>query len=163
MEMRQAILANDLAALLRVTAPALGCHALAPRGRGGARLVDVREGAASASSTRPQQRSSAELEGCGRLVEPVLFSRETGRNTPLSWDDAMERITNKLRSTPADDTFWYSSGRSSNEAGFLLQLSARLYMPPGYDRAKGPLPMLFWAYPTAFKSPAAASRVEASP
>ena len=27
----------------------------------------------------------------------------------------------------ADETFWYFSGRSSNEAGFLLQLFARLY------------------------------------
>ena len=26
-----------------------------------------------------------------------------------------------------DETFWYVSGRSSNEAGFLLQLFARLY------------------------------------
>jgi anaerobic selenocysteine-containing dehydrogenase len=37
------------------------------------------------------------------------------------------RIVNKLRATPADETFWYFSGRSSNEAGFLLQLFARLY------------------------------------
>ena len=28
---------------------------------------------------------------------------------------------------PPDETFWYFSGRSSNEAGFLLQLFARLY------------------------------------
>jgi molybdopterin-dependent oxidoreductase alpha subunit len=33
----------------------------------------------------------------------------------------------KLRATPPDETFWYFSGRSSNEAGFLLQLFARLY------------------------------------
>ncbi len=30
-------------------------------------------------------------------------------------------------STEPDETFWYFSGRSSNEAGFLLQLFARLY------------------------------------
>jgi len=74
-----------------------------------------------------QQLSPRELEACGRLVEPVIYSRDTGRYTPISWDDALERITGKLRETKADKTFWYFSGRSSNEAGFLLQLFARLY------------------------------------
>jgi molybdopterin-dependent oxidoreductase alpha subunit len=74
-----------------------------------------------------QQLSPRELEACGRLVEPVLYTRETGRYTPISWDDALGRITAKLRATAADRTFWYFSGRSSNEAGFLLQLFARLY------------------------------------
>jgi len=79
-------------------------------------------------STRElQQLSPRELESCGRLVEPVLYTRETGRYTPISWDDALARIVGKLRATPPDETFWYFSGRSSNEAGFLLQLFARLY------------------------------------
>jgi molybdopterin-dependent oxidoreductase alpha subunit len=74
-----------------------------------------------------QQLSPRELEHCGRLVEPVVYTRDTGRYTPISWDDAIGRIVSKLRATPADETFWYFSGRSSNEAGFLLQLFARLY------------------------------------
>jgi len=74
-----------------------------------------------------QQLSPRELEACGRLVEPVVYTRDTGRYTPISWDDAIGRIVTKLRGTPADETFWYFSGRSSNEAGFLLQLFARLY------------------------------------
>jgi molybdopterin-dependent oxidoreductase alpha subunit len=74
-----------------------------------------------------QQLSPRELESCGRLVEPVLYTHESGRYTPISWDEALGRIVNKLRATPADETFWYFSGRSSNEAGFLLQLFARLY------------------------------------
>jgi dipeptidyl aminopeptidase/acylaminoacyl peptidase len=44
-----------------------------------------------------------------------------------------------------------------------VELSARLYLPPGYDRSRGPLPFLFWAYPTEFKSAAAASQVSGSP
>jgi molybdopterin-dependent oxidoreductase alpha subunit len=74
-----------------------------------------------------QQLSPRELEACGRLVEPVRYSRETGRYTPLSWEQALGQIAEKLRATPPDETFWYFSGRSSNEAGFLLQLFARLY------------------------------------
>jgi molybdopterin-dependent oxidoreductase alpha subunit len=74
-----------------------------------------------------QQLSPRELEHCGRLVEPVRYTRETGRYTPITWKEALESIAAKLRATPPDDTFWYFSGRSSNEAGFLLQLFARLY------------------------------------
>ena len=74
-----------------------------------------------------QQLSPRELEHCGRLVEPVVYTRDNGRYTPISWDDALGRIVEKLRATTPDETFWYFSGRSSNEAGFLLQLFARLY------------------------------------
>ncbi|PYQ15335.1 MAG: S9 family peptidase [Acidobacteria bacterium] len=44
-----------------------------------------------------------------------------------------------------------------------VELSATLYLPPGYDRSKGPLPFLFWAYPREFKSASAASQVAGSP
>jgi molybdopterin-dependent oxidoreductase alpha subunit len=79
------------------------------------------------SASDLQQLSPRELEHCGRLVEPVRYTRETGRYTPITWKDALESIAAKLRATPPDETFWYFSGRSSNEAGFLLQLFARLY------------------------------------
>ncbi|MGD0628840.1 MAG: prolyl oligopeptidase family serine peptidase [Terracidiphilus sp.] len=44
-----------------------------------------------------------------------------------------------------------------------VDLSADLYLPAGYDKSKGPLPTLMEAYPTEFKSRAAASQVEGSP
>lgn len=44
-----------------------------------------------------------------------------------------------------------------------VELSATLYLPPGYTKEKGPLPMLMWAYPREFKSAAAASQVIGSP
>ena len=68
-----------------------------------------------------------ELENCGRLTQPVLYTPELRRYQPISWDDAFQRISSKLRELSPDETFWYFSGRSSNEAGFLLQLFARLY------------------------------------
>ncbi|MFO0788374.1 MAG: molybdopterin-dependent oxidoreductase [Pirellulales bacterium] len=74
-----------------------------------------------------QHFSPRELEHCGRLVQPVAYTRETGRYTTISWDEAIGRIAAKLCATQANETFWYFSGRSSNEAGFLLQLFARLY------------------------------------
>jgi molybdopterin-dependent oxidoreductase alpha subunit len=74
-----------------------------------------------------QRMSPRELEACGRLIEPVRYSRSGGRYEPITWEAALTTIAAKLRRTPSDETFWYFSGRSSNEAGFLLQLFARLY------------------------------------
>jgi dipeptidyl aminopeptidase/acylaminoacyl peptidase len=45
-----------------------------------------------------------------------------------------------------------------------VKLSATLYLPKGYDKAKdGALPVLIWAYPREFKSLAAAGQVKGSP
>lgn len=44
-----------------------------------------------------------------------------------------------------------------------VELSGRLYLPPGHDPAQGPLPFLLWAYPREFKSAAAAGQVSGSP
>ncbi|AUH51004.1 S9 family peptidase [Chromobacterium sp. ATCC 53434] len=45
-----------------------------------------------------------------------------------------------------------------------VDLSATLYLPPGYDAKRdGPLPMLMWAYPAEFKSADAAGQVTDSP
>jgi dipeptidyl aminopeptidase/acylaminoacyl peptidase len=44
-----------------------------------------------------------------------------------------------------------------------VQLSATMYLPPGYDTTQGPLPFLFWAYPREFKTAAAAAQVQGSP
>ena len=43
-----------------------------------------------------------------------------------------------------------------------VELSATLYLPPGYDKSKGPLPFYFWAYPREFLSADAASQVTGS-
>jgi dipeptidyl aminopeptidase/acylaminoacyl peptidase len=45
-----------------------------------------------------------------------------------------------------------------------IDLTATLYMPPGYDPARdGRLPVLMWAYPQEFKSASAAGQVTDSP
>ena len=68
-----------------------------------------------------------QLERFGRLVEPVLYERGQKHFRPISWDEALGRVSTRLKQTPPDQSFWYFSGRSSNEAGFSLQLLARLY------------------------------------
>lgn len=71
--------------------------------------------------------SSRQLEQSGRLVQPVYRGPSESHFRPIAWEEAHHRLGEKLKSTDPNETFWYFSGRSSNEAGFLLQLFARLY------------------------------------
>ena len=68
-----------------------------------------------------------QMEHSGRLVQPVVLEKGSQHYRPIEWADAMERIATKLLRTEPNESFWYFSGRSSNEAGFLLQLFARIY------------------------------------
>ena len=74
-----------------------------------------------------QQWSPRQLETSGRLIQPVLYERGASHFRTVTWVDAFDRIERRMKAMQPDETFWYFSGRSSNEAGFLLQLMARLY------------------------------------
>ena len=71
--------------------------------------------------------SPRQLETSGRLIQPILYEQGNEQYRTITWSEAFDRIASKLKQLSADETFWYFSGRSSNEAGFLLQLMARLY------------------------------------
>lgn len=71
--------------------------------------------------------TSRELEASGRIAEPLYAGPYDKTYHAISWDEAIDRVGAKLKETPPDESFFYFSGRSSNEAGFLLQLFARLY------------------------------------
>lgn len=71
--------------------------------------------------------SSARMEALGRLTFPVIAAPEDTHFRRITWDEALKVSGDALSTTTPDRTFWYSSGRSSNEAGFLLQLIARAY------------------------------------
>ncbi|MFN0016777.1 MAG: FdhF/YdeP family oxidoreductase [Pirellulaceae bacterium] len=79
------------------------------------------------STAQLQAFSPYDLESCGRIVQPVVLERGSDYYRPITWEDAISRIVGKLKSVTPNATFWYFSGRSSNEAGFLLQLFARVY------------------------------------
>jgi molybdopterin-dependent oxidoreductase alpha subunit len=74
-----------------------------------------------------QAFSPRELESCGRIVQPMLLERGATYYRPIEWSEAFDRVVNQLKSSSPNETFWYFSGRSSNEAAFLLQLFARMY------------------------------------
>lgn len=68
-----------------------------------------------------------ELELSGRLNEPLFAGPNDKGYRTISWDEALDKVAAKLREAGPTRSFFYASGRSSNEAGFLLQLLSRLF------------------------------------
>jgi molybdopterin-dependent oxidoreductase alpha subunit len=74
-----------------------------------------------------EELSSRELEALGRITEPLIARPGDMHYSTLSWEDAIDHIVQGLKQTKPERAFFYSSGRSSNEAGFVLHLLARSY------------------------------------
>ena len=71
--------------------------------------------------------SPRRMEHAGRLTFPVLAREGDTHFRRIGWDEALALLSAELRATPPEQTFFYASGRSSNEAAFLLQALARAY------------------------------------
>ncbi len=67
------------------------------------------------------------LEASGRLTEPLYLPEGATHYQPIGWDEALGLMVERLQAAGPERSFFYASGRSSNEAGFLLQLMARLF------------------------------------
>ena len=82
-----------------------------------------------ASTTMAQMRAMTprQLEFSGRLTQPVILKRGEPHYQPISWDEAIAKIVQRLREAGPERSFFYASGRASNEAGFLLQFLSRLF------------------------------------
>ncbi len=74
-----------------------------------------------------QELTGHEMETLGRLNTPLYKAADGYRLEPVDWEWAIDHAAGRLRETEPDRTFFYSSGRSSNEAGFIFQLLARSY------------------------------------
>lgn len=67
------------------------------------------------------------LEKAGRFTSPLLLKDGDTHYKRIGWDEAFDHVERKLKNTDPQRSFFYFSGRSSNEAGFLLQLFARVF------------------------------------
>ncbi len=74
-----------------------------------------------------ERLAAKDLEAAGRLGFPVIWRHGASHFRRLSWDDALALAAESLRASRPERTFFYSSGRSSNEAAFLLQCVARVF------------------------------------
>jgi molybdopterin-dependent oxidoreductase alpha subunit len=74
-----------------------------------------------------RELSPKELEHIGRLGSPIFKAKAANRYYEAEWDWALSYAASRFAETKPNRSFFYSSGRSSNESGFVLQLLARLY------------------------------------
>ncbi|MFE3450308.1 FdhF/YdeP family oxidoreductase [Nonomuraea sp. NPDC059194] len=95
---------NDEATTRRVTADFFRRHSVSELGR----------------------QSDMWLNHQGRLTEPMVKRPGSDHYEPISWDDAFGLLSEELTSLDSpDEAVFYTSGRASNEAAFVLQLFAR--------------------------------------
>lgn len=74
------------------------------------------------------ERSGYWLGQQGRITQPMLLPEGGDHYEPVSWDQAFTLIADELNALGSpDEALFYTSGRTSNEAAFLLQLFARAY------------------------------------
>ncbi|SMF20206.1 oxidoreductase alpha (molybdopterin) subunit [Alteromonadaceae bacterium Bs31] len=97
-----------------------------------AHLSDIREGIPNQvffqrSIDELSRLSGKELEDLGRLLTPLHKKAGASHYSPVSYQQALAILMEKFSTTKPERSFFYASGRSSNEAAFLLQLFARLY------------------------------------
>ncbi|WP_317932918.1 FdhF/YdeP family oxidoreductase [Halioxenophilus sp. WMMB6] len=74
-----------------------------------------------------QKLTGREMDRLGRLNQPLYKAAGSDHFTAIDWPEAITLASERFAASQPQRTFFYSSGRSSNEAGFLLQLLARLY------------------------------------
>lgn len=62
----------------------------------------------------------------GRLTHPMLLDEGATHYKPIGWDDAYQLIAQEIRDMDhPDQSVFYTSGRTSNEAAFAYQLLVR--------------------------------------
>lgn len=74
-----------------------------------------------------KELSGYQIEHLGRLNTPLYKTKGSDHFSPIEWERAIDIASQRFSATTPDRSFFYSSGRSSNEAAFVLQLLARLY------------------------------------
>ncbi|GAA1347806.1 FdhF/YdeP family oxidoreductase [Arthrobacter roseus] len=91
-------------------------------------VVVTREFWAEHSVSDLLTRSEYWLGMQGRLTEPVYKPAGEDHYRPVSWDKAFSIIAQKLNSLDSpDQSAFYTSGRTSNEAAFAYQLFVRAF------------------------------------
>lgn len=71
--------------------------------------------------------SGRQLEDLGRLVHPLWLPEGATHFKPIRWEEALNLVMEQYQKTDPARHFTYVSGRSANEAAFLIQLLTRQY------------------------------------
>ena len=81
-------------------------------------------------------RSSAELRELGRLPYPMIRRKGEPGFTRVTWDEAMDVVSDRIRSTEPDRTAWYLTSRGvPNETYYAAQKAVRAIGTNNIDNA----------------------------
>lgn len=80
-----------------------------------------------------ERLSSAELERLGRVAFPLIAQAGDTHFRRIPWEGALGRTAAAFRAAKPEEVFFYSSGRASNEAAFLMQLVGRAWGTPNIN------------------------------
>ncbi|MDG1766414.1 MAG: FdhF/YdeP family oxidoreductase [Flavobacteriales bacterium] len=69
--------------------------------------------------------SDYELGKAGRITHPMMLRKGASHYESISWDDAFEHISQKIKKHAPNESVFYTSGRTGNETAFLYQLMVR--------------------------------------
>jgi len=73
-----------------------------------------------------RQLSDFELGQLGRITHPLVLGADRKYHA-IEWDEAIAMIAAELRAVGPEQSAFYTSGRTSNEAAFLYQLLGRMF------------------------------------
>ncbi len=71
--------------------------------------------------------SDFDLEMQGRLTHPLVYNASADKYVECAWDEAFEKIGERLRALEPKSTVFYASGKASLETSFLYGMFARFY------------------------------------
>lgn len=99
-------------------------------------------------------------------VNLVLTSRESQTEQPNFFirniaSGELTQFTDFPHPSPAFKNIKKEQIKYTRDDG--VELTGTLYLPPGYDKSQGRLPVLMWAYPLEYKDKEVASQVTESP
>ena len=100
-----------------------GAKALAEEATTARATPEVFEGA---TIEQLRELSDFELGQLGRITQPVVLGPDRKYHA-IEWDEAIRMIADELRAAGPEQSAFYTSGRTSNEAAFLYQLVGRMF------------------------------------
>lgn len=128
------------------------------------------QGASSENSKMLWQSSPTHHEKIIKLLDPdnliAVVARQSA-DTPLNYfvsdlrHNTQKPLTHITSSTQDYQGITKQLVTYQRDDG--VNLSGTLYLPKGYDKSQGPLPVVMWAYPREYKSKDVAGQVNYSP
>lgn len=97
----------------------------------------------------------------------IYFSKESLTDAPNYYSVQLKNRKNEIALTSFSDPYPSLEGVQKIQLSYPrkdgITLTGTLYLPKGYKKENGPLPVFVWAYPREYKTREAAGQVKGSP